>query len=53
MKAENIRSIALLIYYGSVMPPTAAALLLTTKKIGRLGKVENSNTVARYDPKEH
>ena len=50
---KNIRNIALIGHSGAGKTSLAEALYFLTGKSSRLGRVEEHNTVADYDPDEH
>lgn len=50
---DRIRNAALLAHSGAGKTSLVEALLLATKAINRLGRVEDGNTVSDFDPEEH
>lgn len=50
---EQIRNVVLLAHSGSGKTSIAEAMLFATQGIGRLGRVEDANTVSDHDPEEH
>jgi elongation factor G len=50
---EKIRNVALVGHAGSGKTTLAEALLYRAGSIGRIGRVEDGNTVTDYDPEEH
>ena len=52
-ETNNIRNVSLIGHSGSGKTSLAEALYFLTGKSSRLGRVEENNTVADYDPDEH
>ena len=50
---DRIRNAAFLAHSGAGKTTLVEALLLATKAINRLGRVEDGNTVSDFDPEEH
>lgn len=50
---DKIRNVVLLAHSGSGKTSIAEAMMFATKGIGRLGRIEDFNTVSDYDPEEH
>ena len=50
---EQVRNIVLLAHSGAGKTTLAESMLLATKAINRMGRVEDGNTVSDFDPEEH
>ena len=52
MDAHNLRNVALLSHSGAGKTSLSEAILFSTNAVTRLGKIEDGNTVADYEPEE-